>query len=84
MLVYALIVLSLSLAGAAALQMMYMIYLERMDAERKKRVHELERRCIDLDDRLQRALERVKRQERILGLMETSEDDHWAEVIDDR
>jgi hypothetical protein len=84
MLVYALIVLSLSLAGAAALQMMYMIYLERMDAERKKRVHELERRCIELDERLQRALDRVKRQERILGSIEASADDQWAEVIDER
>ena len=42
MLVYVLIGLCLSLAGVAGLQLMYMLYSDRVDKERKKRVHELE------------------------------------------
>jgi uncharacterized membrane protein len=40
---YVLIGLSLSLACVAGLQFFYMLYLERISDERKKRISELER-----------------------------------------
>lgn len=52
MLTYLLIVLCLSLTGVAGLQMAYMMYLDRLDKERKKRLHDLEIKCKELGRRL--------------------------------
>lgn len=86
MLVYILIVLCLSLAGVAGLQMAYMFYLDRLDRERKKRLYELERKCKELAHRLSDAEDRLEQQDRMLEALynENSDDEIWADVIDDR
>jgi 16S rRNA C1402 (ribose-2'-O) methylase RsmI len=86
MMSYVLIGLSLSLAGVSGLQFFYMIYLERMDREQKKRLHELERRCKHLQSRLQSAEQRVSEQNILLENLidEIDEEEIWADVIDDR
>lgn len=86
MLLYALICLCLSLAGVAGLQMMYMFYIDRLDKERKKRVHDLELQCKSLTRRLREAEDRIDIQNGILtGLgLESSEEETWADVLDDR
>ena len=86
MLTYILIVLCLSLAGVAGLQMMYMFYLDRLDKEWKKRLHELEVRCRGLGKRLAEAETRIEDQDRMLDALynETDDGEQWADVIDDR
>ena len=86
MMLYALICLCLSLAGVAGLQMMYMFYIDRLDKERKKRVHDLEVRCKSLTRRLHEAEDRIDIQNGMLtgfGL-ESGEEETWADVLDDR
>ncbi len=86
MMSYVLIGLSLSLAGVAGLQFFYMIYLERMDREQKKRIHQLERHCKHLQNRLQSAEQQISEQNSLLENMidEFDDDEVWADVIDDR
>ena len=86
MLIYILIVLCLSLSGIAGLQMMYMFYLDRLDNERKKRLHVLEARCKELGKRLANAEARIEEQDNLLEALYTVPDDGevWADVIDDR
>ena len=84
---YVLIGLSLSLAGVAGLQFFYMIYLERIDREQKKRIHELERHCKHLSNRLQAAEQQISEQNSLLENMIDEfdeEEEVWADVIDDR
>ena len=73
-------------AGVAGLQMMYMFYLDRLDRERKKRVHHLEIRCKELGIRLAEAETRIAQQEQLIEALYTESDDGevWADVIDDR
>jgi hypothetical protein len=86
MLVYVLICLCLALAGVAGLQLTYMFYLDRLDRERKKRLHELERRCRKLSDRLAAAEARIEEQEILIDSYQTihEADEHWADVLDER
>ena len=86
MLLYVLIGLCLSLAGVAGLQLMYMFYLDRLDKERKKRLHEVELRCKELSHRLADAEHRIEEQDRMLDSLyiETDDGEQWADVIDDR
>jgi len=84
MLYYVLIGLSLALAGAVGLQLAYMFYFDRLDKERKKRVAELERRCIRLQNRLEDAERRISEQEQLIAALYTDDDETWAEVLDDR
>ena len=86
MLLYVLICLSLSLAGVAGLQLMYMIYLDRIDRERRKRVHELEVRCRSLAGQLAEAEDKISNQQRLLDSVypETEDEEAWADVIDER
>ena len=86
MLLYFLICLSLSLAGIAALQLMYTFYLDRLDQERKKRVHELEQECKRLRRLLDDADKRIEQQEQIIAELCPGYDDEeaWADVIGDR
>ena len=84
---YVLIVLSLSLLGVAGLQFFYLMYLERIDRERKVRIHELEHRCKYLTARLKEVeLQLAEQAELIDAIYEESEDDEevWADVIEDR
>lgn len=85
MLLYVLIGLCLTLAGVAGLQMTYMFYLDRLDKERKKRLHELERKCSKLIARLEVAERRIEEQEAIIDTLyaETNLDEPWADVLDE-
>jgi hypothetical protein len=85
MLMYALICLSLALVGIAGLQFTYLFYLDRVDRERKKLVHDLESECRRLSGRLAKAEERVAEQDAILNsLSPNSEDEAWADIIEER
>jgi len=83
---YVLIGLSLSLAGVAGLQFFYMIYLERINREQKKRIYELERHSRQLSKRLSGAEQQISQQNEILETMfdEVEEEEVWADVIEDR
>lgn len=83
---YVLICLSLSLAGVAGLQFFYMMYLERLDKDKKKRIRELETRCKYLDKRLHAAeMQVAERDEFIDSIYEEVEEGEevWADVIDE-
>lgn len=86
MLVYALIFLCLSLAGVTGVQMMYMFYIDRLDKQRKKRVHELEMQCRSLTRHLREAEERIEEQDEVLDSLSsgTGEEEAWADLLDDR
>jgi uncharacterized membrane-anchored protein YhcB (DUF1043 family) len=83
---YVLIGLSLSLAGVAGLQFFYMIYLERIDRDQKKRIYELERHSKHLAARLSQAEKQIAQQNEVLETMfdEYEEEEVWADVIEDR
>ncbi len=87
---YVLIGLSLSLAGVAGLQFFYLIYMERIDREHKKRIHELERHTKYLTQRLSDAEHQIAEQNDVLENLfddfdeEELEDEVWADVIEDR
>jgi 16S rRNA C1402 (ribose-2'-O) methylase RsmI len=84
---YVLIGLSLSLAGVAGLQFFYMVYLERLEREHKKRIRELERHTKYLSNKLHDAETRVAEQKNLLeSFFDELEDeeDVWADVIEDR
>jgi hypothetical protein len=86
MMIYVLIGLSLSLSGLAGLQFFYLIYLERMDKEHKKRIHELEKHSKYLSHRLQEAEQQIAEQNEILEAfyVDVEEEEVWADVIEDR
>ena len=86
MLLYVLIGLCLTLAGVAGLQMTFMFYLDRIDKERKKRLHEVERKCSKLIARLEAAEKRIEEQDAIIDTLyaETNGDEPWADVLDER
>jgi hypothetical protein len=90
MLLWTLITLSLTLAGLTGMQFFYMMILERRDREQKKRIHELERRCIFLASRVDDAEEKLSEQNELLAAMceefegeESGPEEVWADVIDD-
>jgi t-SNARE complex subunit (syntaxin) len=88
MMVYILICLSLSLSGVAGLQFFYMIYLERVDRERQKRIRDLEQHCQFLAKRLRETEAQVNEQNELLETfyedLEDEEEEIWADVIDER
>ena len=86
---YVLICLSLSLAGVAGLQFFYMAYLERLDREHKKRIHELERHSKYLANRLKEAERQITEQNDLIEAIydefdAEDEEEVWADVIEDR
>lgn len=88
---YVLICLSLSLAGVAGLQFFYMVYLERIDRERKKRINELERHTKYLLRRLEETELQISEQNKLLEEVyeefeenEPDEEEAWADVIEER
>ena len=86
MLLYLLIGLSLALAGVAGLQFMYMFYLDRLDKERKKRLHELEQRCSHLTNGLSRADDKIAKQNQMLealNLKTGRNEEAWADLIEE-
>jgi len=89
LLVYILIIVSLTLAGVTGMQFFYMILLERRDREQKQRIQDLEQRCLYLADRINIA-ERRSRKINPRPVTEPEddspriEDDLWADLIEDR
>ncbi len=84
---YVLICLSLSLSGVAGLQFFYMLYLERINREQKKRIYELERHSRHLAKRLGETERQIVQQNEILESMFDKfeeEEEIWADVIEDR
>lgn len=87
MMMYVLIGLSLSLLCVAGLQFFYLMYLERIDRERKIRIQELERHCKHLNARLKELEQQLAEQAELIdAIYEESEDEEevWADVIEDR
>lgn len=88
MMMYILIGLSLSLLGVAGLQFFYLMYLERIDRERKIRIQELEHHCRYLTRRLKEVEQQLAEQAELIdAIYEESEDEEeevWADVIEDR
>jgi hypothetical protein len=85
MLMYALICLSLALVGIAGLQFTYLFYLDRVDRERKKLIHDLEVECRRLSTRLADAEALAVEQDQILSKMFVeSTEDNWADIIEER
>lgn len=85
MMIYVLICLSMSLAGVAGLQFFYMIYLDRMDKEQKKRLRILERRCSKLTELLKASETQISEQEKIIESIceERGEgEEAWADTIE--
>lgn len=87
MLVFALIGLSLVLAGLAGLQFMYLFYADRLNGERRQHVKDLEKKCARLAQRLEAAESRIKEQDVLLesaypGIRKG--DEVWAEVLEER
>jgi hypothetical protein len=83
---YVLIGLCLSLSGVAALQLMYMFYLDRLDRERKKRIHELEIERRRLATQLADARNEIAIKNDLLATAfpELQEEEVWADVLDER
>jgi len=85
MLMYALICLSLALVGIAGLQFTYLFYLDRVDRERRKLIHELEVECRRLSTQLADAEARAAEQDQILTkVFAESPEDSWADIIEER
>ena len=86
MILYILIGLSLSLAGVAGLQFFYLIYLERINNEQRKRIYELERHSKYVSKCLREAEKQIDDQNEILKSVfnESEEEIVWADVIEDR
>ncbi len=83
---YVLIGLCLSLTGVAALQMTYLFYLDRLDKERKKRLHQLEIECRRLSAKLDQARSELAMKNDMLSAAfpELEDEEAWADVLDDR
>ncbi len=86
MMLYILIGLSLSLIGVAGLQFFYLLYLERINNEQRKRVCELERHSKYISKCLGEAEKQIAGQNEILKTVfdEFEEKEIWADVIEDR
>lgn len=86
MLLYVLIGLCLSLAGVAGLQLMYMFYLDRLDRQRKKHVHDLEMECRRLASLLAEADRELKIKTELIAVAypEFEDEEAWADLIEDR
>ena len=86
MLLYVLIGLCLSLAGVAGLQLMYMFYIDRIDKERKKRVHELEVEHKRISARLAEVESELEIKSEMLAAAypEYEDEEAWADLIDER
>jgi hypothetical protein len=85
---YVLIGIALSLLGVAGLQFMYLTWLEQVNRSNKKRIVELEHRCMYLNDRLFQSELDVKNHADILAehnltISDEETDEIWADVISD-
>ncbi len=85
---YVLICLCLSLAGVAGLQFFYMVYMERIGNDNKKRIVSLERRLKRLNQKLIETERSLAERDELIGTLggdfEVEDEEIWADVIDDR
>jgi hypothetical protein len=81
---YVLICISLTFVGIAALQFLYLFYLERIEIEHKKRIRELEKHCQALTQKLNEAEFQLAEQSRLIEDFYENEEEVWAEVIEDK
>lgn len=81
---YVLICISLTFVGIAAMQFLYLAYLERVEIEHKKRIRELERHCKYLTEQLHRTESQLTEQSKLIEDFYQDEEEVWAEVIEDR
>ncbi len=88
MLIYALICLSLSLAGVAGLQFFYMIYLDRIGKEQRKRIRELEKHSRKISLLLREAEKQIVKHEKLINSvtedLDNEDEEIWADVIEER
>ena len=86
MLLYVLIGLSLSLAGVAGLQFMYMFYIDRLDKQRKRHVHQLEAECRRLANLLAEAERELRIKSELVSVAypEFEDEEAWADLIEER
>lgn len=86
--IYVLICLCLSLAGVAGLQLFYLLYLERLNNERRKRISVLERRLKLMNVRLAETEEIVASRKTFVepdeDVLIAADEEIWADVIDER
>jgi hypothetical protein len=66
--------------------LMYMFYLDRLDRQRKKHLHELQLECKRLANRLVEIEEELKIKNEILAVVypEFEDEEAWADVIEER
>jgi hypothetical protein len=83
MLMYVLIGLCLVLLGVAGLQFTYLAYVDRMNAERRKYLQALELKYSALSARLAEAEKRVEEQDQLIAELTPTDDEMWAEVIEE-
>jgi hypothetical protein len=87
MLMYVLIGLSLVLVGIAGLQFTYLYWADRLDAERKKYLHDLEEKYKRTLSQLEFAERRIAEQDALLDAVYSdleNEDEAWADLIEER
>jgi hypothetical protein len=88
MLMYVLIGLSLVLVGIAGLQFTYLYWADRLNAERKKYIQDLEEKYKRTLSQLEFAERRIAEQDALLDAvyadLENEEDEAWADVIEER
>jgi len=84
MFVFALIGLCFVLLGIVGLQFTYMFYVDRMYNERRKHLQDLEHRSEKLAERLDHAQRQITEQSKMLKSLGISEEEAWADVIDER
>ena len=85
MLMYVLIGLCLVLLGVSGLQFFYLVYVDRMNGERRKYLKALEKKYSSLSARLTEAERRVAEQNELLEQISPGiTEETWADVIEDR
>jgi hypothetical protein len=65
---------------------MYMFYLDRLDKQRKKHVHQLEAECRRLSNLLAEAERQLKIKNELIAVAypEFEDEEAWADVIEER
>jgi len=85
MLSYVLICLCLALTGVAGLQLMYLLYLEGIDRERKKHLAQVENEARHLRHDLADAKRKIAEQAELLESLSLEPgEEAWADVIEER
>ncbi len=79
---YALVIALFSLIGICGMQFLYLIYFERINRERRKRLAELERKCNYLMEKLKQAEEKLAKQDEIISSIYEEKLEEDTDVFD--